>query len=50
MIDRFFGDAFAAFVLPVLEYCSEVSISAPDTHLKLLYRAVSCPVSNWGCV
>ena len=29
------------FVLPVFEYCSVVWCSAADTHLKLLYRAVS---------
>ena len=29
------------FVLPVLEYCSEVWCLAADTHLKLLDRAVS---------
>ena len=33
---------FRGFVLPVLEYCSAVSCSAADTHLKLLDRAVSC--------
>ena len=32
---------FRGFVLPVLEYCSAVWCSAADTHLKLLYRAVS---------
>ena len=31
----------SGFVLPVLEYCSEVWCSAADTHLKLLHRAVS---------
>ena len=30
------------FCPPVLEYCSAVSCSAVDTHLKLLDRAVSC--------
>ena len=33
---------FWGFVLPVLEYCSAVWCSAADTHLKLLYRVVSC--------
>ena len=28
------------FVLPILEYCSAVSCSAADTHLKLLDRVV----------
>ena len=28
-------------MLPVLEYCSAVSCSAADTHLKLLDRVVS---------
>ena len=32
---------FRDFVLPVLEYCSAVWWSAADTHLKLLYHAVS---------
>ena len=41
MIERFLGDAFGVFVLPVLEYCSSVWCSAADTHLKLLDRAVS---------
>ena len=41
MIDRFLGDDFGIFVLPVLEYCSAVWCSAADTHLKLLDRAVS---------
>ena len=31
----------SGFVLPVLEYCSAVWYSAPDTHLKLLDCAVS---------
>ena len=35
------GRCFRGFVLPVLEYCSAVWCSAPDTHLKLLDRAVS---------
>ena len=35
------GRCFRCFVLPVLEYCSAVWRSAADTHLKLLYRAVS---------
>ena len=34
MIDCSSGDAFWGFVLPVLEYCSAVSCSAADTHLK----------------
>ena len=41
MIDRFLGDAFGGFLLPVLEYCSAILCSAADTHLKLLDRAVS---------
>ena len=41
MIERFLGDSFWGFVLPVLEYCSAVWCSAVDTHLKLLDRAVS---------
>ena len=41
MIERFLGDAFGVFVLPVLEYCSAVWCSAADTHLKRLERAVS---------
>ena len=39
-MDRFLGDAFGGFALPVLEYCSAVWLSAADTHLKLLDRAV----------
>ena len=35
------GKCFRNFVLHVLEYCSAVWCSAADTHLKLLYRAVS---------
>ena len=35
------GRCFRGLVLPVLEYCSAVWCSAADTHLKLLYRAVS---------
>ena len=35
------GSCFWGFVLPVLEYCSAVWCSAPDTHLKLLDRVVS---------
>ena len=35
------GRCFWSFVLPVLEYCSEVWCSAVDTHLKLLDRVVS---------
>ena len=35
------GRCFRCFVLPVLEYCSEVWCSAADTHLELLDRAVS---------
>ena len=41
MIERFLGDAFRGFVLPVSEYCSAVWCSAADTHLKLLDRAAS---------
>ena len=41
MIDRFLGDAFVFFFLPVLEYCSAVWCSAADTHLKLMDRAAS---------
>ena len=32
--------SFWSFVLPVLEYCSAVWCSAPDSHLKLLDRVV----------
>ena len=32
--------SFWSFVLPVLEYCSAVSYSAADSHLKLLDRVV----------
>ena len=35
------GRCFRGFVLPVLEYCSAVSYSAADTHVKLMGRAVS---------
>ena len=35
------GRCFRGFVLPVLEYCSVVWCTAADTHLELLYRAVS---------
>ena len=35
------GRCFRGFILPVFEYCSAVWCSAADTHLKLLYRAVS---------
>ena len=35
------GRCFWGFVLTVLEYCSAVWCSVPDTHLKLLDRAVS---------
>ena len=35
------GRSFRGFILPVLEYCSAVWCSAADTHIKLLYRAVS---------
>ena len=41
MIDRFLGDAFRGFVLPVSKYCSAVWCSAADTHRKLLDRVVS---------
>ena len=34
------GRCFLGLVLPVLEYCSTVWCSSPDTHLKLLNRAV----------
>ena len=37
LLERF----FRGFVLPALEYCSEVWSSAADTHLKLLHRADS---------
>ena len=40
MINCSSGDAFG-FVLPVLEYCSAVWCSPPDTHIKLLDRVVS---------
>ena len=33
--------SFWSFVLPALKYCSAVLFSAPDSHLKLLYRVVS---------
>ena len=35
------GRCLRGFDLPVLEYCSAIWCSAADTHLKLLYRAVS---------
>ena len=35
------GRRFRGFVLPLLEYPSVVWCLAPDTHLKLLHRAVS---------
>ena len=35
------GRCYRGFVLPVLEYCSEIRCSAADAHLKLLDRAVS---------
>ena len=35
------GRYFRGFVLPVLEYCSEVWCSAANTHLKLLDHVVS---------
>ena len=35
------GRCFRGFVQPVLELCSAVWCSAADTHLKLIYRAVS---------
>ena len=35
------GRCFRCFLLPVLEYCSRVWCSASDSHLKLLYLAVS---------
>ena len=43
ILDRLLlGRCFRGFVLPVLEYCSEVQCSPADTHLKLLDRVVSC--------
>ena len=40
--DKFLiGRCFCGFILPVLDYCSEVWCSAADTHLKLLHRVVS---------
>ena len=43
------GRCFRGFVLPVLEYCSAVWCSTADTHLKLLYRAVSVAwFPTWG--
>ena len=36
------------FVLPVLEYCSAVFCSAADTHLKLLFHAVSVAIFLTG--
>ena len=44
------GRCFQGFVLPFLEYCSAVWCSAADTHLKLLDRAVSGPISLTGGV
>ena len=41
MIESLLERCFLGFVLPVLEYCSEVRCSVADTHLKLLDRAVS---------
>ena len=35
------GRCIRIFILPILEYCSTVWYSDADTHLKLLYRAVS---------
>ena len=35
------GRCFQGFVMPILEYCSAVWLSAADTRLKLLNRAVS---------
>ena len=35
------GRCFRGFILPVLEYCSEVWCSVADTHLKMLDRVVS---------
>ena len=34
MIDCFLGDGFRGFVLPILEYCSEVWYFAANTRLK----------------
>ena len=44
------GRCFRGFVQPVLKYYSPVRCSAADTHLKLLDRAVSGALPNWGCV
>ena len=41
MTDRFFGDVFYSFVLPVLVYCYAVLCSVAHRYLKLLYRVVS---------
>ena len=35
------GRCFRGFVLTVLQYCSAVFCSAAETHIKLLYHAVS---------
>ena len=42
--------SFWSFVLPVLEYCSVVWYSAPDSHLKLLDRVVRSAGFQAGCV
>ena len=43
------GRCYRGFVLPVLEYCSEIWCSSADTHLKLLDRAVSgARFLTWG--
>ena len=46
----FLGRCFRCFALPVLEFCSLVLWSAPDTHLKLLDRIVSGANSLTGGV
>ena len=42
--------SFFSFVPLVLEYCTEVWCSAPDSNLKLLYRVVRCAGFLAGCV
>ena len=54
MLGRHLGDAFEvlSWYRFGVEYCSAVWSSAPDTHLKLLYRVVSRArlQTAWGCV
>ena len=44
------GRCFRGLVLPGREYCSAVWCSAADTHMKLLYRVVSCASFLTGCM